>query len=238
MIHLTEQRMNIQFEREALPSPITTSPGPKKVGICVSSRITRLGIQNVVVASDRQVGFSVETVEEFFQSLEMTADLDLLIIDYLTLNQLDDRHNRLLHRPFAVMVIGSSQENWRLELQLSLQAGAQCYCRPDADIEQLCAAMNNLIAGGSWFDGNALEVLSELMTTGNPSPNSLPTLTNRETLVLDRMAKGMTNAQIAAELYVSVPTVKSHVRAIFSKLNVSSRAQAAYEWARRGLVEG
>jgi two-component system, NarL family, response regulator LiaR len=230
--------MNIPFEREALLSPITTTPGPKKVGICVSPRIARLGIQNVVVASDGQVAFSIETVEEFFESLEMTADLDLLIIDYLTLNQLDDQHNRLLHRASAVMVIGSNQEDWRLELEHCLQAGAQCYCGPDVDVTQLCAAMNNLFAGGSWFDGNALEVLSELMTTRNPSPSSLPTLTNRETLVLDRMAKGMTNGQIAAELYVSVSTVKSHVRAIFSKLNVKSRAQAAYECVRRGLVEG
>ena len=54
-----------------------------------------------------------------------------------------------------------------------------------------------------------------------------PTLTEREREVLALIARGATNPQIARELYLSVDTVKTHVRSVFRKLDVSNRTQAA-----------
>jgi DNA-binding NarL/FixJ family response regulator len=63
-----------------------------------------------------------------------------------------------------------------------------------------------------------------------------PTLTEREREVLALLARGLTNSQIADELYVSTDTVKTHVRKVFNKLAVSNRTQAALLAAREGLT--
>jgi DNA-binding NarL/FixJ family response regulator len=62
------------------------------------------------------------------------------------------------------------------------------------------------------------------------------TLTEREREVLALLARGLSNSQIADELYVSTDTVKTHVRKLFSKLDVSNRTQAALLAAREGLI--
>jgi DNA-binding NarL/FixJ family response regulator len=62
-----------------------------------------------------------------------------------------------------------------------------------------------------------------------------PELTDRETEVLTLIAQGMTNAQIADRLYVSVKTVRNHVSNVFSKLQVADRAQAALRARDAGL---
>lgn len=62
------------------------------------------------------------------------------------------------------------------------------------------------------------------------------TLTEREREVLALLARGLSNSQIARELYVSTDTVKTHVRKVFSKLDVSNRTQAALLAAREGLT--
>ena len=62
-------------------------------------------------------------------------------------------------------------------------------------------------------------------------------LTERETDVLQRVAKGYTLPEIAAQFSLSKHTIADHIKQIYRKLNVSSRAEAALEAARRGLVQ-
>jgi DNA-binding NarL/FixJ family response regulator len=63
-------------------------------------------------------------------------------------------------------------------------------------------------------------------------------LTDRELSVLRLLARGRTNAQIGAELYMSSKTASVHVSSIFRKLGVSGRAQAAAVAERAGLLDG
>lgn len=63
-----------------------------------------------------------------------------------------------------------------------------------------------------------------------------PALTERETEVLALLARGCSNREIARELYLSVDTVKTHVRKLFAKLGVSNRTQAALAAVDRGLT--
>ncbi len=65
----------------------------------------------------------------------------------------------------------------------------------------------------------------------------LARLTDREREVLIRMGQGMTNQQIAAELFLSVSSIKLHIRSVFKKLDIRNRAGAAAFAAREGLLE-
>ena len=62
-------------------------------------------------------------------------------------------------------------------------------------------------------------------------------LSAREIEVLQRMAAGKSNKEIGAELFISEGTVKSHVKSIFTKLNVISRTEAVANATRRGLIQ-
>lgn len=62
-------------------------------------------------------------------------------------------------------------------------------------------------------------------------------LTRREKDVLEKLAKGLSSQQAADELFVSYHTVASHIKSIYSKLNISSRAEVAQEAYRLGLLD-
>ena len=73
-------------------------------------------------------------------------------------------------------------------------------------------------------------------TSPDASSTAAPTLTERETMVLQHVAKGFTLPEIAQQLGLSRHTVADYVKQVYRKLDVSSRAEATLEAVRRGLV--
>ncbi|MBF6371018.1 response regulator transcription factor, partial [Nocardia puris] len=84
----------------------------------------------------------------------------------------------------------------------------------------------------SAFDPRSASVM---MRTIRTAPEE-PTLTDRETKVLELLARGMSNREIGGRLYISETTVKFHVRNIMRKLSASTRAGAVYEASKLGLI--
>ncbi len=82
----------------------------------------------------------------------------------------------------------------------------------------------------------APEAAARLMREVRAPDKSPETLTGRETEVLELLARGKANKQIANSLYVSEKTVKAHVSSILMKLGVKSRTQAALHAVRTGVV--
>jgi two-component system, NarL family, response regulator LiaR len=114
----------------------------------------------------------------------------------------------------------------------AIKAGAIGYLLKTTDADELCEAIKVAAAGKVQL---APEAASRLMHEVR-TPESPETLTERETEVLELIARGKTNNQIARELFIGEATVKSHVHSILSKLNVSSRTQAALYAVNVGLV--
>ncbi len=81
----------------------------------------------------------------------------------------------------------------------------------------------------------AAAILRDLGVTPKPGPRDVGLLSRRERDVLDLVAQGMTNPQIATQLYISRKTVAHHVSSILTKLNLSTRAEAAAYAAREGV---
>ena len=117
----------------------------------------------------------------------------------------------------------------------ALRAGARGYLTKDAGAEQILAAVQAVARGEAALDPAVQHhVLAALTEPGAPE---LPDgLTPREVEVLQLIAEGLTNAEIAERLVVSAATVKSHVNHIFAKTGVRDRAQAVVYAYSQGLV--
>lgn len=123
----------------------------------------------------------------------------------------------------------------------ALRAGARGYLTKDASSDEIERAIRDAAAGRTRLDPAVQERLVELLTAGpEPVPASAEppggALTERETEVVVLMAQGLSNREIAGQLFVTEATVKTHVNNVFTKLGVSDRA-AAVAWAfRAGLA--
>jgi DNA-binding NarL/FixJ family response regulator len=123
----------------------------------------------------------------------------------------------------------------------ALKAGARGYLTKDATSEEIEAAIRDAAKGKTRLDSTVQERLVELVTSGgsgstsDAAPPGGP-LTERETEVVLLMSQGLSNRQIASQLFVTEATVKTHVNNVFTKLDVSDRASAV-AWAfRTGLA--
>jgi DNA-binding NarL/FixJ family response regulator len=123
----------------------------------------------------------------------------------------------------------------------ALDAGAAGFILKDAVAADLIAATRAVAGGAAWLDPKvASRVLGAVRTRGRARAGDeacVAELTGREHDVLRHMARGATNAEIAAELIVGEATVKTHVGAIFSKLGVRDRAAAIVFAYDRGIVD-
>lgn len=121
----------------------------------------------------------------------------------------------------------------------ALRAGASGFLLKDAPEEQLLAAIRVVADGGSLFAPSVTRRLVERFADlGGPAapPASLAALTARELEVLRLLARGRSNAEIAAELVLSEHTVKTHVARVLSKLDLRDRIQAVILAYECGLV--
>jgi NarL family two-component system response regulator LiaR len=116
----------------------------------------------------------------------------------------------------------------------AIKAGAIGYLLKDTESDELIRAIKAAAAGQVQLSPKAAARLMREVR----APESRESLTDRETEVLRLLAQGKANKEIAQILSIGEKTVKTHVSNILSKLNVTSRTQAALYAAKIGLVEG
>jgi DNA-binding NarL/FixJ family response regulator len=105
-----------------------------------------------------------------------------------------------------------------------------------ADQEEVVRAITTVANGGAVFGAALARRVAEFFASGPPGPADVfPQLTAREREVLELVAAGRSNAQIAAALYLSPKTVRNNVSNVLSKLQVTDRAQAIVRAREAGL---
>jgi DNA-binding NarL/FixJ family response regulator len=136
-------------------------------------------------------------------------------------------------------------------------AGADSYCMKDVSVDKLADAIRLTQEGNPWIDPSIANIVLQQVRQASPSPeaelaakkisiNAVDAdyqklleddpLTERELEILDLIVAGCSNADIAAKLYITVGTVKTHVRNILNKLGADDRTQAAVRALRSGLI--
>ena len=148
------------------------------------------------------------------------------------------------HPPTKILILTLHDEPETVLAAFS--AGADSYCMKDTRIELLMEALKATQEGNSWIDPAIARIVLAQATDASATTAQLKSdhrklfaahpLTERELEVLQLIVNGYSNAQIAEELYITVGTVKTHVRNILNKLSADDRTQAAVSALRSGLV--
>ena len=176
-------------------------------------------IEIVGAAADGQAG--VELVDRVSPDVVL-MDLRMPVLDGLEATRLILKS----HPQVAILVLTTFADD--ASVIDALRAGARGYLTKDADRAEVAAAVRAVATGHMTLGAE----VGQRLVAGTVQPRSGPTLaeqfalTAREDEVLRLIGDGLSNAEIAAALFVGVSTVKTHINAIFAKMGVRDRAQA------------
>jgi two-component system, NarL family, response regulator len=221
---------------------------PLKVLLVEDDELFRLGLRvRLQQEPDLEIVAEAEDGETAIELAE-THLLDLVLLDVglpgiggiETCCQLKQRH------PNLPILILTSHFQPALIARL-VTAGAQGYCVKGVAPETLILALRSLVAGASWWDASATQTIQERVKQAATSvlepTDKNHSLTQRELEVLELIAAGKSNSEIAKVLYITSGTVRVHVHAILHKLEVRDRTQAVIvalqnQWVAQGDGSG
>ena len=138
------------------------------------------------------------------------------------------RQLKALKNPPRVIVLTSFEKEE--DIYRAIRAGAQGYLLKDTSEAEMVAAILDVAAGKRYLSREIAARLANRMLRED--------LTSRELQVLELLAQGLTNKQIAHDLDISDNTVRSHVNNIMEKLQVSDRTEAVAHALKKGVLTG
>jgi len=226
--------------------------------------LTRIGLQSALhqqgsieVVGEARTGAQGLDLLQRVDADVAIVDIGLPVIDGIEVTrQFKQQRARREEGPRILMLTMHDGED---EVLAAFAAGADSYSIKDASIEKLIEAIEVTHSGENWIDPSIARIVlrqaqrGALDTVPVESDDARITsisalepeyeqvmktcaLTERELEVLELIVAGCSNADIAKELYVTVGTVKTHVRSILNKLCVGDRTQAAVRALRAGLI--
>jgi DNA-binding NarL/FixJ family response regulator len=206
--------------------------------------MTRTGVKFFLEQdSDIQVIGEAKNGEEGITlCASLKPDVVLMDVNMPVLNGIESAKRITAAHPDIKIIMLTAFDNIE-EIRASLTAGVNGYCLKDISDSRLIAAIKGVIAGDIWLDssiaGSLLQSLpynNEIKEGDGHHQTDSFGLSDREMQVIAGIVEGKTNQKIASELYLSVDTVKSHLKTIMDKLSVSDRTQAAVKAVREGLI--
>jgi DNA-binding NarL/FixJ family response regulator len=215
--------------------------GPIRVVVADDQRVVREGLVTLLGLLDGVEVVAAVADGEDAVSLAARLRPDVVLMD-LRMPRCDgaEATRRLrAHDPEIAVLVLTTYADDRSVLE-ALRAGARGYLTKDAGAEEIRHALQQIADGRAAIDPAVQHHLLDAILTG-PGPDGpgahLPDgLTAREVEVLRLIAQGLSNAQIAEQLFVNQSTVKTHINHLFAKTGVRDRAQAVTYAFQHGLT--
>ena len=235
-----------------------------RVALIEDHDLTRVGIRTALQQRDTiEVVGDAANATDGLKLLQSTkpdvaiVDIGLPDFDGIELTQKFKKSIVAESDPDTKVLILTFQDNEE-EVLAAFAAGADSYCMKDISFDQLLDVVKVTHEGNSWIDPAIARIVLKQARTKESAPEepkmegkrvtikaaepefshiieTYP-LTERELEVLELIVQGYSNAAIAEKLYITVGTVKTHVRNILNKLCADDRTQAAVLALRSGLV--
>lgn len=215
--------------------------------------LTRLGLKVSLEKSNRfDIVCETANGREAIQFAgEKKPDLIIMDISLVELDGIEATKRIKQENPNIKIIMLTSHESER-EVLASLAGGADGYCLKDTTPEQLITAIESVNEGNAWISSQIAEKvlrnlygkdiskikLNDYEKKDETVFDRIPIipLSERELEVLKLIVDGKSNQEIGNKLFVTLATVKTHVRSILNKLSVDDRTQAAVKAMREGLV--
>lgn len=215
--------------------------------ICDDQEIVRKGLNIILTHAE---GFEVVgTAENGQLACESVAKLkpDVVLMDLKMpiLNGIQATRRLTAENPDLPILVLTTYDgdDWVFD---AIQAGARGYLLKDSDGEEILKAIRDTFEGRTHLDSRiAGKVIHEFRRLQTDKPKGVKekaehqfeSLTEREHSILEQMAQGKSNSEIAAELFLAEGTVKNNVSQIIQKLHANSRTQAIIAAYKGGLVD-
>lgn len=185
------------------------------------------------------VGEATTGLEAVALAASTSPDVVLMDLHMPDLGGVEATRRILAHAP-ATRVLVLTMIDRDAALAASLRAGARGYLLKGADRAEVLRAIRGVASGDAVFSAQVAQRLPSLLTAKASVAADFPNLTARENEILMLLAEGQDNSDIAAELSLSLKTVRNYVSSILTKLEVSGRAQAIVKAREAGgrAVEG
>jgi|SRR5450631_3183439 DNA-binding NarL/FixJ family response regulator len=213
---------------------MTNTPESKttvRVLIVDDHPVVRAGLASLL---RRQVGLKLagaaHSGEEAMEIIKRTSvDVILLDLRMPSINGID-LLNILKTNEYQPKAIILSSYEYEEEIYQAIKAGARGYLSKNAPREEIVAAIETVVAGGTFFPERFANWIEEREARSS--------LSAREIEILEMVARGLTNKEIAGALQISFYTVRNHVNHISAKLQVADRTEAATVAIRQGIIGG
>ena len=218
---------------------MTSPTGPIRVLIADDHPVVRRGLSALLASLDGvEVVAEAANGEEALREAQLTRP-DVVVMD-IQMPELDgvEATRRLiaLLPDVAVLVVTMFEDD---ETVVSaMRAGARGYLLKGAQQEEILTTLRSVAAGQYVIAPRVAARLLGRLSPAAPPAVPFPGLTDREREVLDRVARGYTNARVATELALAEKTVANRLSAIFLKLGVSGRTEAVILAREHGLGDG
>ncbi len=215
-------------------------PDPINIIICDDQDIVREGLKTILEAdNDIRVIATAEDGEDLFRKIESSGIPDLVLMDLKMpiINGIQaTRMLRSRHPNTKVLVLTTyDDDQWVVD---AIRAGASGYLLKDTPRIDLIDAVKGTLQGQTFVDPSVAGKMLAMAAGTMPRPveSSAPDIRPREKQILLLIARGLSNADIAAELYLSEGTVRNYASALFNRIGVTDRTQAAIAALRYGII--
>lgn len=214
-----------------------------RVMICDDHALFRRGLHMVLESEEGMavVGEAEDGEEAIRKAQELAPDVVLMDVRMPRVTGIEAARAIAEVHPSTkiVMLTVSDEED---DLYDAIKAGATGYLLKEISIEEVADAIRAVVSGQSLISPSmASKLLTEFTNLARKADEKQavpsPRLTDRELEVLKLVAQGMSNREIAGELYISENTVKNHVRNILEKLHLHSRMEAVVYAVREKLLD-
>jgi len=222
---------------------------PIRVLLADASRITTMGIRQVIDKEPDMeiVGVASDGEEAVAKTNELEPDVLIIEVDLPRLTGIKATQRVRRELPAVGVVILTAQDQEQILFE-AIRAGAAAYLHKDCEPAELIVAIrkvrngqfiiNEKIFSRPAVASKVLAEFRELSVYGPGSSHVFAPLSPREVQILDNIAQGMTNKEVAYTLAISEQTVKNHMSSILRKLSVNDRTQAVVYAMRQGWIKG